>query len=83
MKDKPGSDLASQMEAARELLQAGEVREALAVAVDVLWRELDQLQATLKTVEERLPQNEAAADRLAEPVPGELVWPEFPSQLLH
>ena len=61
MKDKPGSDLASKMKAARELLEAGEVREALALAMDVLWRELDQLQAALKTVEEHLPRNQAAA----------------------
>ena len=57
MKDKPGPDLASKMKAARELLEAGEVREALALAMDVLWRELDQLQAALKTVEEHLPRN--------------------------
>ena len=83
MKDKPGSDLASQMKAARELLEAGEVREALVLAMDVLWRELDQLQAALKTVEEHLPQDQAAADRPAEPGSGEFLWPEFPSQLLH
>ncbi len=53
MKDKPGSDLASQMKAARELLEEGEVREALVLAMDVLWRELDQLQDALKTVEEQ------------------------------
>ena len=83
MKDKPGSDLASQMKAARELLDSGEVREALALAMDVLWQELDQLQAALKTVEEHLPRNKAAADRPAEPGSGEFVWPDFPSQLLH
>ncbi len=83
MKDKPGSDLASQMKAARELLETGEVREALVLAMDVLWRELDQLQAALKTVEDHLPRDQAAADRLAEPGLGEFVWPEFPSQLLH
>ena len=83
MKDKPESDLASQMKAARELLETGEVREALVLAMDVLWRELDQLQAALKTVEERLPQNEAVADRPVEPGSGALLWPEFPSQLLH
>ena len=83
MKDKPGPDLAAKMKAARELLEAGEVREALALAMDVLWRELDQLQAALKTVEEHLPRNQAAADRPAEPGSGELVWPDFPSQLLH
>ncbi len=83
MKDKPGSDLASQMKAAQELLEAGEVREALALAMEVLWRELDQLQAALKTVEEHLPRNKAADYRPAEPGSGEFVWPEFPSQLLH
>ena len=83
MKDKPGPDLASKMKAARELLEAGEVREALVLAMDVLWRELDQLQAALKTVEEHLPRNQAAADRPAEPGSGEFVWPDFPSQLLH
>jgi hypothetical protein len=83
MKDKPGPDLASQMKAARELLEAGEVREALALAMDVLWLELDQLQVALKTVEEQLPRDQAAADRPAEPGSSELLWPEFPSQLLH
>ena len=78
MKDQPGPNLASKMKAARELLEAGEVREALALAMDVLWRELDQLQAALKTVEEHLPRNQAA-----EPGSGEFVWPDFPSQRLH
>ncbi len=81
MKDNPGPDLASKMKAARELLEAGEVREALALAMDVLWRELDQLQAALKTVEEHLPRNQAAAQ--AGGASGESVWPDFPSQLLH
>jgi hypothetical protein len=83
MKDKPGSDLVSQMKAARELLEEGEVREALVLAMDVLWRELDQLQDTLKTVEESLPQNKAVSDRSTEPGSSELVWPETLSQLLH
>ena len=77
MEDKPESDLASQMKAARELLEEGEVREALVLAMEVLWRELDQLQETLKTVEESLPQNKAADDS------SEFVWPETLSQLLH
>lgn len=77
MEDKPGFDLASQMKAARELLEEGEVREALVLAMEVLWRELDQLQDTLKTVEESLPQNQAT------PESSEFVWPETPSQLLH
>ena len=83
MKDKPGPDLASQMKAARELLDAGEIREALVLAMDVLWRELDQLQDTLKTVEESLPQDKAAADNPAKPGSHEFIWPETLSQLLH
>lgn len=83
MKDKPGSDLVSQMKAARELLEEGEVREALVLALDVLWRELDQLQDTLKTVQESLPQDKAVSDRSAEPGSKEFVWPDTLSQLLH
>lgn len=83
MKDKPGSDLVSQMKAARELLEEGEVREALVLAMDVLWRELDQLQDTLKAVEENLPQNKVVADRSADRGASEFVWPETLSQLLH
>ncbi|MCX5892361.1 MAG: hypothetical protein NTW80_05195 [Deltaproteobacteria bacterium] len=77
MEDKPESDLASQMKVARELLEEGEVREALVLAMEVLWRELDQLQDTLKTVEESLPQNQEA------PESSGFVWPETLSQLLH
>ena len=81
MKDKPGSDLASQMEAARELLEEGEVREALVLAMEVLWRELDQLRETIEAVQECLPQDEEAPE--AEPITNEFIWPESQSLLLH
>jgi hypothetical protein len=83
MADKPESDLLSQMQAARELLEEGEVREALVLALDVLWRELDQLQETLKAIEASSPQNETAADDPAEPGSHGFIWPETRSQLLH
>lgn len=79
MKDKAAADLASQMKEARELLEEGDVREALVLAMDVLWRELDQLRDSLQAV-----QDEAKADQLpAEPFLLEAAWPEPPSQLFH
>lgn len=78
MNDKPGSDLESQMKAARELLEEGEVRDALVLAMDVLWRELDQLRETIEAVQECLPQDEETPE--AEPITSEFIWPE--SQLL-
>ncbi len=85
MKDKPGPDLASQMKQARDLLEKGEVRDALVLALEVLWRELDELRGTLGDIEESLPstQDEALVGVRAEPSQPEYIWPEPPSRLLH
>jgi hypothetical protein len=81
MKDKHGADLASQMRAARELLEEGEVRDALVLAMDVLWRELDQLRDTLAAVQEDLHQVEVATE--AEPLLTEFTWPKPLSHIVH
>jgi hypothetical protein len=83
MKDKPGSDLVSQMEAARELLEEGEVKEALVLALDILWAELDKLQDALKTLEGTLPQDKTVGVDPADPGSNDFIWPDMPSQLLH
>ncbi|MCL4502798.1 MAG: hypothetical protein M1438_13270 [Deltaproteobacteria bacterium] len=83
MKDESKSDLASQMETARELLDEGEVREALVLALDVLWAELDKLQDTIKTLEENLSQDKTEGIEPADPGSNEYIWPEMLSQLSH
>jgi len=85
MKDKPEPDLASQMQTARELLEEGEVREALVMAMEVLWRELDQLQDTLRAVQENLPDQEieVAEGKPAEPTISDFVWPAHNGHVLH
>jgi len=86
MKDKPDPDLASQMQAARELLEEGDVREALVMAMEVLWRELEQLQDTLRAVQEDLPLDqeiEAADENQAEPTISEFIWPAHSGHVLH
>ena len=79
MKDKPWLDLATQMKEARELLEEGDVREALVLAMDVLWRELDQLRDTLTAVQDEVATGAASP----EPAKPEFVWPGTLSQLLH
>jgi len=79
MSDKAETDLASQMKEARELLEEGDVREALVLAMEVLWCELDQLRDSLETV-----QNEVKTDQLpAESPLHKVAWPEPLSHLVH
>ena len=80
MEEKSRPDLALQMEEARELLEEGEVREALVLAMEVLWRELDQLRGTLGTVQESLSPQE---DLASESILSEFDWPEPLSYSLH
>ena len=61
MKDQLGPDLTLQLEEARQLLELGKVQEALVLATDILWRELDQLREALEAIRENLPPGEAAA----------------------
>jgi hypothetical protein len=81
MSEKPGPDLASQMKEARELLEEGEVRDALVLAMDVLWRELDQLRGTLGAIQESLPPM-PDEDPAGSPQYG-FAWPDPLSYLLH
>ena len=84
MKDEPGHELVSQMKEARDLLDEGEVREALVLAMDVLWRELDQLRETLGAFNENLPPVREAAAGFAVELPRlEFVWPKPLWHLMH
>ncbi len=83
MKDESESDLASQMEAARELLEEGEVKEALILALDVLWTELERLQDVIETIEEKLPQDQIEGNEPAASGANEFLWPNIPSHLQH
>ena len=79
MKDKVEVESASQMQEARELLAEGEVRAVLVLALEVLWRELDQLHDSLQAI-----QAEVKLDRRpAEPPRLEAAWPEPLSYLFH
>lgn len=80
MEEKSRPDLALQMEEARELLEEGEVREALVLAMEVLWRELDQLRGTLGAIQESLSPQE---DLASESILSEFDWPEPLSYSLH
>jgi len=86
MNDKPEQDLAAQMQAARELLEEGEVGQALVMAMDVLWRELDQLQGALQTVEDKFSGEQeigVAFPRPAEPSITDYFWPVNLGTILH
>jgi hypothetical protein len=85
MDEKPRPDLGLQMNEARELLEEGEVRGALVLAMDVLWQELDQLRGTLGAIHENMPpgQEEFPGEfQMSPPVP-EFIWSEPLSRLLH
>lgn len=82
MIDQLGPDLTRQMQEARQLLELGKVQEALVLAMVILWRELDQLREALEAIRESLPSDEAAAAPEEHP-PGEFVWPEPQSRVLH
>jgi hypothetical protein len=86
MTDKHGPEVTLLINRARRLLDQGQVQEALAVALDALWRELDQLRAALGAIQEHLPtpQGEAPAQgSAAETSEPQVDWPEPPSRLLH
>jgi len=83
MKDQLGPDLIWQMEEARQLLDLGKLQDALVLAMDVLWRELDQLRGALEAIRENLlPDGAAAAAPEDHPQPG-FIWPDPPARLLH
>ncbi len=85
MKDKPDSDLTRQLQESRELLEQGRVEEALVLAMDLLRRELGQLQDALRGIQENLPASPEGGPPafLEEISPAELFWPEPISRLLH
>jgi hypothetical protein len=83
MKDQLGPDLIWQMEEARQLLELGKLQEALVLAMDVLVRELDQLQGALGAIRENLPPDEAAAAAPEDHPQSGFIWPDPPSRLLH
>ncbi len=59
------------------------MQEALVLAMDILWRELDQLREALEAIRENLPPDEAAAAAPEDHPQSEFSWPEPPSRLLH
>ncbi len=68
------------MEEARKLLETGQVQKALVLAMDILGRELQQLQEALQAIRDNLsstPDASAAAPR------SEFFRPDPPSRLLH
>ena len=87
MKDRPeGPDLHLQVEQAKQLMDLGHVREALALVMDALWQELNHLRDTLKAIQENQPpekQGTSVHDGQEEPSQAEYVWPEPKSRLLH
>ncbi len=84
MAEKSGSDSASQMKEAREHLKGGDVRDALVLALEVLWRELDQLRGTLGAIHQNLPPlPPSPSEATAEMSRFEFVWQDPPSYLLH
>ena len=83
MKDQLGPELTWQMEEARQLLELGKVQEALVLAMDILWRELDQLREALEAMRKNLPPGEAAAAAPEDHPQREFIWPDPPSRLLH
>jgi hypothetical protein len=76
-------DQTLQLKEARQLLELGKVQEALVLAMDILWRELDQLREALEAMRENLPQGEAAAAASEDHPQREFIWPESPAHLLH
>jgi len=78
-------DQTLQLKEARQLLELGKVQEALVLAMDILWRELDQLREALEAIRENLPcsLDEAAAAAPEDHPQREFSWPEPPSRLLH
>ncbi len=72
MKEQLRPDLSWMMEEARRLLELGKLQEALVLAMDVLWRELDQLRGALEAhrgyvqgellADEILPEDRAQGD---------------------
>lgn len=83
MKEQLRPDLIWQMEEARQLLELGKLQEALVLAMDVLWRELDRLRETLEAIRENLPPGEALAAAPEDHPRSEFIWPDPPSRLLH
>ena len=83
MKDQLRPDLTWQMKEARQLLELGKVQEALVLAMDILWRELDQLRGALEAMRKNLPPGEAAAAAPEDHPQREFIRPESPSRLLH
>jgi hypothetical protein len=76
-------DQTLQLKEARQLLELGKVQEALVLAMDILWRELDQLREALEAIRENLPPDEAATAAPEDHPQRESSWPEPPSRLLH
>jgi hypothetical protein len=83
MKDQLGPDLPWQMKEAQQLLELGKFQEGLVLAMDILWRELDQLREALEAIRENLPSDEAAAAAPEDRPQPEFTWPDLPSRLLH
>jgi hypothetical protein len=75
MKDQLGPDLYCQLEEAQQLLELGKLQDALVLAMDVLWRELDQLREAIDAIK-----GAAATENHPQ---SEFVWPEPPARLLH
>ena len=76
MNDQLGTDLTLPLEEARQLLELGKVQEALVLAMDILWRELDQLREALEAMRENLPPDEATAAAPGDHSQREFTWPE-------
>jgi hypothetical protein len=83
MKERLRPDLTWQLKEARQLLELGEVQEALVLAMDILRRELDQLREALEAMRKNLPPDEAAATAPEDHPQREFSWPESPSRHLH
>ncbi|MCX5890556.1 MAG: hypothetical protein NTY36_14080 [Deltaproteobacteria bacterium] len=85
MKDQLEPDLIWQMEEAQQLLELGKLQDALVLAMDVLWRELDQLREALDAIKGNLPPCGAEVPAAAPEVhpQSEFIWPDPPSRLLH
>ena len=83
MKDQLGPDLTWEMEEARQLLDLGKLQEALVLAMDVLWRELDQLREALEAIRKNLPPDEALAATPEDHHQSRFIRPNPPARLLH
>lgn len=83
MKDQLGPDLHCQLEEAHQLLELGKLQDALVMAMDVLWRELDQLREALEAIRTNLPPDRAPAATPEDHPQSGFIWPEPPSRLLH